>query len=130
MQRTNGSIIRMKHVGLHRRELPDLRGKLRRKGDVQMRREEGKKNRGSARMRREGGKTMKGNARMRRGNGPIRRRWSWHTGLYSGAVGSNDESKRNYTCEYCVGMKSHSDTNTYPSPILTVLLFAVQVSGD
>ena len=55
----------MKHVDSHRRELPDLRGKLRRKGDVQMRREEGKKNRGSARMRREGGKTMKGNARIR-----------------------------------------------------------------
>ena len=62
MQRTNSGIIRMKHVGSHRRELPNLRGKLRRKGDVQM--------------RQEGGKMMKGNTWMRRGNGPIRQRWS------------------------------------------------------
>jgi hypothetical protein len=49
MQRKNGGIIRMKYVGSHRRELPHLRGKLRRKGDVQMRREGGKKNRGNTR---------------------------------------------------------------------------------
>jgi hypothetical protein len=91
MQRTNGGIIRMKHVGSHRRELPDLRGKLRRKGDVQMRREGEKKNRGSARMRREGGKMMKG-------NGPIRRRWSCE----SCEKGSRHGGKRDgfHTCMY------------------------------
>ena len=67
----------MKHVGSHRRELPDLRGKLRRKGDVQM--------------RREGGKMMKGNAR-------IRQRWSCE----SCEKGSRHGGKRDgfYTCMY------------------------------
>jgi hypothetical protein len=82
MQIMNDGVIRRKHVGSHRRELPTLRGGLRRKASAQMRHgggnkrpEGGKKWKGDAQrkkrdaqMRLEGGKMMKGNVRKVKGN--------------------------------------------------------------
>ena len=66
-------MIQRKHVGLHRRELTTLRGRLRRTGDAPRKRRD-------AQMRQEGGpktkgnvQRMKGNAQMRQGRGKKRK---------------------------------------------------------
>ena len=80
-------MIQRKHVGLHRRELTALRGRLRRTGDAPMRQEGGKKRKGNVQrmkgneqMRQERGKKrkgnvqrMKGNVQMRQGRGKMRK---------------------------------------------------------
>ena len=60
-------MIRRKHVGLHRRELTALRGRLRRTGDAPRKRRD-------AQMRQEGGKKRKGNGPTKRLNVPQRKR--------------------------------------------------------
>ena len=66
MQRRNDGVIQRKHVGLHRRELTALRGRLRRTGDAPMRQEGGKKRKGNV-------QRMKGNVQMRQGRGKMRK---------------------------------------------------------
>ena len=68
MQMMNDGVIQRKHVGSHKRELPTLRGGLRRKASAQMRRRGGKKWKGDAQMRPEGGKMVKGNVPMKQLN--------------------------------------------------------------
>ena len=58
-------MIRRKHVGLHRRELTALRGRLRRTGDTPRKRRD-------AQMRQEGGKKKKGNVQRMKGNAQMR----------------------------------------------------------
>ena len=58
-------MIRRKHVGLHRRELTALRGRLRRTGDAPRKRRD-------AQMRQEGGKKKKGNVQRMKGNAQMR----------------------------------------------------------
>jgi len=58
-------VIRRKHVGLHRRELTALRGRLRRTGDAPRKRRD-------AQMRQEGGKKKKGNVQRMKGNAQMR----------------------------------------------------------
>ena len=73
-------MIQRKHVGLHRRELTALRGRLRRTGDAPMRQEGGKKRKGNVQrmkgneqMRQERGKKRKGNVQMRHPRGKMRK---------------------------------------------------------
>jgi len=47
----NDGVIQRKHVGSHKRELPTLRGGLRRKASAQMRRRGGKKWKGDVPMK-------------------------------------------------------------------------------
>ena len=79
MQRTNDDVIWRKHVGSHRRELPTLRGRLRRRGHAQ-------RKGGDVLMRQEGGKERKGDMQRTRGSGPTKRlnvRQRWRRSFWS-----------------------------------------------